>query len=340
MYFDFEDKPDIEPIGHAISWREEVLLTVILHLLAVIAIVVTPPMDRSALNARVDQQLALQRQRERDEATRFVFVQPHLDFPATRPVSPRAEGSDKDRNAQASERARSASNAMPFSRGNTFERTEATPPPARVAPAPQPSAQPSPAGQDGGSNSRSATPEPGSPPSAFRETTSPLFAVGPRAGSGKAPDAVANAGAGSGLGLSGGGERQAQQLARQDNFDNPGGGGGQYGQSIQFDSKGVEFGPWIRRFIAQIKRNWLVPLAAMAMKGHVVVQFYVAKDGTVSGLAVPGPCNVSAFNNAAYNAMAASNPTYPLPREYPSDKAFFTVTFYYNEAPPGGSYDR
>ena len=48
------------------------------------------------------------------------------------------------------------------------------------------------------------------------------------------------------------------------------GAGGQFGPEIQFDTKGVEFGPWIRRFIAQVKRNWLIPYAAMSMKGHVV----------------------------------------------------------------------
>jgi len=47
-----------------------------------------------------------------------------------------------------------------------------------------------------------------------------------------------------------------------------------------------------------------------------------------------GPCAVEAFNNSSFGALAASNPTYPLPPEYPSDRAFFTVTFYYNEAPP------
>ena len=41
------------------------------------------------------------------------------------------------------------------------------------------------------------------------------------------------------------------------------------------------------------------------------------------------------FNTAAVNALLASNPTTPLPPEYPDDKAFFTVTFYYNESPPG-----
>ena len=37
--------------------------------------------------------------------------------------------------------------------------------------------------------------------------------------------------------------------------------------------------------------------------------------------------------NAAFGALAGSNPTQPLPPEYPSEKAFFTVTFFYNESP-------
>ena len=33
MYLDFEDyRPDIQPIGRAISWREGVLLSIIVHL--------------------------------------------------------------------------------------------------------------------------------------------------------------------------------------------------------------------------------------------------------------------------------------------------------------------
>ena len=51
--------------------------------------------------------------------------------------------------------------------------------------------------------------------------------------------------------------------------------------SIQFDTKGVEFGPWIRRFVAQIKRNWFIPQAAMTFRGRVVVQFNIHKDGRI-----------------------------------------------------------
>ena len=35
-----------------------------------------------------------------------------------------------------------------------------------------------------------------------------------------------------------------------------------------------------RRFVAQVKRNWLILYAAMSMQGHVVITFNVHKDGT------------------------------------------------------------
>ena len=56
--------------------------------------------------------------------------------------------------------------------------------------------------------------------------------------------------------------------------------------------------------------------------------------GSITDLTVVGPSAVDAFNNAAFGALSGSNPTQPLPPEYPADKAFFTVTFFYNEAPP------
>ena len=69
------------------------------------------------------------------------------------------------------------------------------------------------------------------------------------------------------------------------------------------------------------------------LKGHVVITFYVGKDGRITELKVLRPSDVGAFNNSAFNALAASNPTQPLPPEYPDDRAFFTVTFYFNENP-------
>ena len=56
MYFEFEDyKPDITPVGSVISWREGVLLSIIVHLAAVILILMSPQIfevDQKAILAR------------------------------------------------------------------------------------------------------------------------------------------------------------------------------------------------------------------------------------------------------------------------------------------------
>jgi outer membrane biosynthesis protein TonB len=324
MYFDFEDNhPDISPLEHPITWREVVLLTIILHLLMVILVILHPELPgAAAARARAVEQMQMAREQAR-EAQRFVFVQPRLDTPAPEPPKPRAPLSDKDRVARTLERAPAPTSLEPYSRGNTPERVEGE--------APRPAAPPAPAappGVDGHGRDQPEGTKGGSPP--LPSQGSLLLPSMPETGRG-----AGARGAGAGQGLLGSALRDLQRYVREDAFDNQGGGGA-FGPSIQFDTKGVEFGPWIRRFIAQIKRNWFIPYAAMAMKGHVVVTFYVMKDGRIGELAVPGPCPVEAFNNAAFNALAASNPTQPLPPEYPSDRAFFTVTFYYNETPPSG----
>jgi TonB family protein len=106
-----------------------------------------------------------------------------------------------------------------------------------------------------------------------------------------------------------------------------------FGPQIYLDTKGVEFGPWMRRFVAQVKRNWSVPAAAMSLKGRVVTTFNVHKDGSITDLTVVGSSEVEAFNESAKVAVSSSNPTQPLPPGYPSEKALFTVTFFYNDTP-------
>jgi TonB family protein len=316
MYFEIDDyRPDITPVGRAISWREGVLLSVIFHLLVVIMILLFPrffPFDSKAAERRA---VMLQQQQERD-SSRFVFIQPRNDVTAPKPP-PRADSSDKDRVARAPERAPNPTNPLPFSRGNSPERVEALPPqaaPRGQGPAPEPA-------QGQQTQNDSKVPE---SQSAIQLPT-PMPPQSQSGAGGRSPTAG---------GSLGDALRNLQRYIPREQFDNPGGNGGGFGPEIQFDSKGVEFGPWIRRFIAQVKRNWFVPYSSMSMRGHVVITFNVHKDGTITDLTVIGPCPIDAFNNAAFGALSGSNPTQPLPPEYPSDKAFFTVTFFYNESPP------
>src|SRR4051794_13768764 len=104
MYFDFEDyRPDISPVGRAISWHEGVLIAFVLHLAMIAFIVLSPrlfPYDADAARARL---LAAQPPPVH-EPTRFIFVQPRADTPAPKPP-PRAAPSDMDRRAEAPRRA-------------------------------------------------------------------------------------------------------------------------------------------------------------------------------------------------------------------------------------------
>jgi TonB family protein len=321
MYFDFEDyRPEEPSFISPISRREGVLLSIIVHLAFALAIVLVPQIpwikaaaERQAAEAEAVRLAQLERQRQN---ARFVFVQPRLDTPAPKPP-PRADLSDQDRMARAPERAKEPTNLAPFARGNTPEREIAdvarlpAPRPEAVPPAGSPSEAPS--GTNGG-NTLPRSPSTEGPAVAEREGN-----AGRRRGlSGPIADALANL------------QRYTQGTQT---FGNPGGAGGEFGPQIQFDTKGVEFGPWVRRFVAQVRRNWFIPYAAMSMRGHVVITFNVHKDGRITDLTVLKPSAIEAFTNAAFNALLSSNPTQPLPPEYPDDRAFFTVTFYYNEVP-------
>src|SRR4029079_11380127 len=79
--------------------------------------------------------------------------------------------------------------------------------------------------------------------------------------------------------------RNVQKYSQGENLQNVQ-GSGDFGPSIQFDTKVLDFARWMLRSIAQIKRNWFVPYAAMSLRGHVVLSFIVHKDGTITDLQV------------------------------------------------------
>lgn len=364
MFYQFEDyRPDTPSFDSAMSRREGLLISVFCHVVAVLLVVLIPtlPFVQAAAEQRMreaelrrERQLAFERERAR-EGQRFVFVEPLLDFEA---LEPPEQGllSDQDRRAQAPERAADPTNPLPFARGNSPALVIA-PEAAEAARGDGPGSDPADGEAAGAEDAELADADVANELEAGPDENASDLAdagdgeneseildlLGDSPGAREAPrvasrEVPAPRGLPARPPLAGGslGEaiRNLEQYVDREDFNNPGGGGGQFGPSIQFDTMGVEFGPWIRRFVAQIKRNWLLPYAAMTLKGHSVLTFYVHRDGTLTEVRVLAPSSVDSFNTSARNALLASNPTQPLPEEYPADNAFFTVTFYYNERPP------
>jgi TonB family protein len=314
VHFDFDNRyQDEQVVGRAISAREAVLLSVIVHLLVLLTFQYGPDLNflkPSPEEVEARRQELLRKQELDRQNRRFVFVQPQVDMKALEP-KPNVDLSDLDRRAQAPQRSVKPDNPLPFSQGNSFERTEASEPPERAR---GPETQVKPDEQP---------PEP--------EPEERVARALPREDSGvrRSPQVSRPAPGALGEAL-----RNLERYVQKETFQNPQGGANDPGATIQFDTKGVEFGPWLRRFVAQVRRNWFVPMAAMTFRGRVVVQFNIHKNGTITDVNVVGLSDIDAFNRAAHNAILGSNPTEPLPPEYPEPMAFFTVTFYYNEQPP------
>ena len=383
MYLNLEGRPGETPtIGSVMTWRDQALLSVLVHAAVVLLVLLVPrlPFVQAAAERRAERLLEMAEQAElaeqaqlqaqllqpaqRDDRT-FVFIQPRVELDPPVPPPPDAVLSDRDRVAQSPVRTLDPENRLPVSEGNTSafivdqEGPEEGPDPvaaegfvdgtddAGAEPVDQ-SSQPeeSPeqdqaaesAGQDEAEEQASEPVDDPGPVPEIDNPDRPVFA----------DSSLADAGAGPGDpdppdtprldlspdGLLGRAVENLRQRVRRETFRNYSGDTGRFGPDIQFDSKGVEFGPWLRRFVAQIRRNWFVPYAIWSMHGHVVLTFNVHSDGSLTDLTVVRPSLVEAFTNSAFNALRSSNPTQPLPPEYPDDRAFFTVTFYFNEMPP------
>ena len=344
MYFDFEDRCfDTPTVESAMSWRERTLLALFVHLLAAVLVLVVPRMEfmqdaaarRAARLAEMveEQQLAL---RQTQDEPDFIFVEPLVDIPALEP-RPQADLSDIDRVAQSALQPERPVNDLPNADGNSFEFVESEDlsdglvPVAESGEELEASDDAADESVDGVDDGVADAPEPevpeaiagdgGAPASRFLVDRGDTSRETPPT---ERPGTILNQAL-----------RGLRGVNRSRTFDNPTGRTDRYGPDIQFDTKGVDFGSWIRRFRALIYRNWDLPFAIWSMHGHVVLTFNIHRDGTITDLMVLEPSSVDGFTNSAHNALLQSNPTPPLPPEYPDDTVFFTVIFYFNERPPG-----
>ncbi len=233
-----------------------------------------------------------------DPQVTYTRIEPMRELPPRMPKLP-APGSDQDRSASTVVRPPDAKEPDPYSKGNTPEKVEGAPPAEKMrgaeSPNPsQPTDAPKPKAADNG-----------------------LLEPAPKPTGGNLGQSLKN----------------LQQYIKDQHFDNQQGGKSDTDAAIQFDSKGIDFGPWLRRFEARVRRNWipLIPQAAMTLHGRVTITFYVHRNGSLTELEIVKVSGIDSFDSAAFNGLRLSNPVDPLPAGYPEDRALFTVTFLYNE---------
>ena len=269
MYFDLEDRCfDTPTIESAMSWRERSLLALFAHLLVVALVLGVPqlPIIQDAA-ARREERLAemVEEQRiaqlqERQDAPEFIFVAPLVDTPAPAPPL-QADLSDLDRVAQSPSQAENPLNDLPNADGNSFQFVEAEDPSDGLDPVTE-SAEDLPAaelaltdpvdGVDDGTADAPQAEEPEATPGDGGALANP-FPAARRDASRERPTLESGTILNQAL-------RGLQGVARNQTFHNLVGRTDRYGSQIQFDSKGVDFGSWIRRFRAQNRTQLAAPV--------------------------------------------------------------------------------
>lgn len=107
---------------------------------------------------------------------------------------------------------------------------------------------------------------------------------------------------------------------------------------ILTDTMGVDFGPYLKRVLHDVKENWyrVIPESAeppISKKGKVAIQFLILKDGSVGGMKLEGPSGDIALDRAAWAGITGSNPFPPLPGEFPGKYLGLRIYFFYNPSP-------
>jgi len=102
---------------------------------------------------------------------------------------------------------------------------------------------------------------------------------------------------------------------------------------ILSDTLGVDFDPYLRRVVADIRRNWyavMPEIARLGKRGRVTVIFDIVRDGGVPKLYLVTSSSSEPLDRAALAGISASVPFQPLPPEFRGPYVRLQVTFLYN----------
>jgi TonB family protein len=102
---------------------------------------------------------------------------------------------------------------------------------------------------------------------------------------------------------------------------------------ILSDTRGTDFYPYLREANHKIQQNWRALATDLPRNGvtdfvRLAVEFSVAKDGTVTNVALPEPSGNAALDQAAKDAIAKSVPFAALPESFPGSSITLRAHFF------------
>lgn len=203
-----------------------------------------------------------------------------------------------------------------------------------AAPAPAPAAQPAPTQQ--------APPKPQQqPPPPAPQPTQQALVEAPKPAPTRPSFGNPNQSAGEAI-------RQAAQNAAREH-----GSGGDYGQNaplahqglntgveVLSDMQGVDFGPYLRRILSDIKRTWIPQIPEEARpplnkQGETLIRFTILPDGTIGAMHLDGSSQDTAIDRACWGGITGVGQFPPLPANFKGPNLELRIDFLTNKPMPG-----
>jgi hypothetical protein len=105
---------------------------------------------------------------------------------------------------------------------------------------------------------------------------------------------------------------------------------------ILSDTHGVDFGPYLKRVMKDVRQNWyrLIPECAETMKRNVAIEFAITKEGRIAGMRLVGSSDSTALDKAAWGGIVLSGPFPVLPSEFTGPYLALRLHFSYNPDKP------
>ena len=141
--------------------------------------------------------------------------------------------------------------------------------------------------------------------------------------------------------------RRAAQDAAHDRGSggdySPGPSGGRQGMGtgvdVLSDTQGVDFGPYIRRILGDIRRTWipLIPEEArppLNKQGETLIRFTILPDGRIAAMNLDGSSQDTAIDRACWGGITGVGQFPPLPANFKGPNLELRIAFYTNKPLP------
>jgi TonB family protein len=111
------------------------------------------------------------------------------------------------------------------------------------------------------------------------------------------------------------------------------------GVEVLSDMQGVDFGPYIRRILSDIKRTWipLIPEEArppLNKQGETLIRFTILPDGRIAAMNLDGSSQDTAIDRACWGAITGVGQFPPLPANFKGPNLELRIDFLTNKPLP------